>query len=541
MNDRPAVTEDVLRALLEGRSDDALAVATGAGEDPWFLVLASFAAFVTTDFPAAVVFADRALATAPDPVTRVAALGVRGFASAGWWPPHGAAWDAPDGGDPLPAALALLPALEDSREAEVARYLVAEGALACGRLGLAAEAVGFSGALPQWDGHPFPALVRIMRVRLLAFRGRIAEADALLRADSGQHGMLVELLLASTATLVRGNAADRAETRALADRIEASDLPLDDYLSGGSRLLVAFGLLAIGDVARAARFILIAGRDEELSATSILDRALGLETLVALAAADGDLDAAEAWAERAAPLRRTPIAAATVARLDSRVALLAGRVRDAVEAADLAVALARAEGRVVEAVEGEIVGSRARVAASEAGIAVSRLEAAVAEADHTGYLAVRVSAARALRPSGRRLRPVSGTGWAGLSSREREVALLVAEGASNASIARTLHLSGHTVRAHVSRVLAAFGAASRIAVVQALADRAPIAGAAVSLTPRQRAVVHGVLRGLGNAAIAGELGISTKTVEKHLADVRARWGVTTRAELARLARVSFAE
>jgi DNA-binding NarL/FixJ family response regulator len=541
MSVRSDVTEDVLRAVLDGRADDALAIATEAGEDAWFLVLASFAAFVTTDFAAAVEYADRALADSPDPVTRVAALGVRGFASAGCWPAGATAWEALAGGDPLPLALALLPGLEDSREAEVARYLVAEGALACGRLALAATAVELSGPLPRWDGHPFPSLVRIMRVRLLAFRGRIAEADTLLRADTGRHGTLVDLLLASTATLVRGNAAERGETRTLADRVEASDLPLDDYLSGGCRLLVAFGLLAVGDLARAARFILMAGRDEELSAASLLDRAFGFEMLVALAAAEGDRDAAEAWAERAAPLRRTPMAAATIARLDSRVALLAGRVRDAVEFADLAVALARAEGRVVEAAEGEIAGSRARVAASEAGIAVTRLEAAVAEADRTGYLAVRVSAARALRPSGRRLRPVSGTGWAGLSPRERDVALLVAEGASNAAIARALHLSDHTVRAHVSRVLAAFGAASRIAVGQALADRVPTPGAAASLTARQREVVDGLVRGLGNVAIAEELGISVKTVEKHLADVRVRWGARTRAEVARLARASFDE
>ena len=115
-------------------------------------------------------------------------------------------------------------------------------------------------------------------------------------------------------------------------------------------------------------------------------------------------------------------------------------------------------------------------------------------------------------------------------------ALLIAQGASNAGVARALHLSDHTVRAHVGRVLAAFGAASRLAVAEQLADRVPAEGTDVSLTPRQRAVADSVARGLGNSAIAAELGISAKTVEKHLADIRSRWRVSTRGELARLAR-----
>lgn len=552
---RTRVTADVFAAVLDARAVDALDLATRTAEatgETWFLVLASFAAFVRTDFRRSAELADDALVAqargvGDDAATRVAALGMRGFAAAGWWPGAGATWTdvAPTTtttGDPLTEAAALLATLDGSPESDVARYLVAEGALACGRLDLAARVVDVSGPLPGWrraDGspHPFGTLVRIMRVRLLAFRGLIDDADALLRAEpAGAHGTLLDLVLASTATLVSGNAADRGETRALADRVESSGLPPADYLSGGCRLLVAFGLAAIGDVARSARFVLVAGRDADLSAASILDRALGLELLVALAAGGDDLDAVEAWAERAVPWRHTPMAAATVARLDSRVALLAGRVRDAVELADVAVALARSEGRAVEAAEGEIVGSRARVAASESGVAVARLEAAVTEADRAGYRAVRAAAARTLRSSGRRLRPIAGAGWNGLSARECEVALLIARGASNAGIAQTLHLSDHTVRAHVSRVLAAFGAASRLAVAQELADRVPGESTDVALTPRQRAVADALARGLGNAAIADELRITVKTVEKHLTDIRARWRVSTRGEVARLAR-----
>ena len=440
-------------------------------------------------------------------------------------------------------------------EADFARYLVAEGALACGRLDVAGGVVEASGAVPVWtlpDGsrHPFCDLVTVMRVRLAAFRGRIDDAEELLQVIERQaRRPLMDLLVVSTASLVRGNAADRGSARALADRVEASDLRPVDYFSRGVHVLAAFGLIAVGDVARSSHTILVAGGDAGLHALAIIDRALGLELLVAMAAASDDLDAAEAWAQQATELRGHPISGSTIARLDSRIALLGGEVRDAVVLADLAVVMARAEGRAVEAAEGEIVGARARVAASEAGIALSRLEAAVAEAELTGFNAVRIAAARTLRPKGRRLRPASGTGWEGLSARERDVALLIAGGASNARVARTLHLSDHTVRAHVSRVLAAFGAPSRLVVAEALAARLPAEGAgvsptaasltAVSLTTRQRAVADAVARGLGNVAIATDLGISVKTVEKHLTDIRARWGVTTRGEVARLARTEW--
>ena len=554
------VTSEALALVVDGGASEAVLgcqAAYDATQDAWFLAVGSFASFVAGDFEQAVGLADRALAESgyddDDDVGRVLALAARGLAAAGWWPGGSNDWrDAAPRvtatGDPVQEAVDLMHRIanNDSAEADVARYLIAEGALACGRLDLSGAVVASSGAVPSWsspDGsrHPFCDLIGVMRVRLAAFRGRIDEAEALLRViESHPHRPLMDLMVVSTASLVRGNAADRAAARALADRVEASNLPPADYFSRGVRILAAFGLVAVGDVARSALMMLVAGGDAGLRALSIVDRGLGLELLVAMAAASDDLDAAEAWAYQATELRGHPISGSTIARLDSRIALLRGDVRDAVALADLAVVMARAEGRTVEAAEAEIVGSRARVAASESGVALGRLEAAVAEAELTGFHALRMSAARALRPSGRRLRPVSGTGWDGLSARERDVALLIAGGASNSGVARTLHLSDHTVRAHVSRVLAAFGAPSRLVVAEALAARLPAMGTThshplCSLTTRQRTVADAVARGLGNASIAAELGISVKTVEKHLADIRTRWQVTTRGEVARLA------
>jgi DNA-binding NarL/FixJ family response regulator len=64
-------------------------------------------------------------------------------------------------------------------------------------------------------------------------------------------------------------------------------------------------------------------------------------------------------------------------------------------------------------------------------------------------------------------RPPSRTpaGLAELTEREREVLALVAEGLSNAELARTLHVSLPTAKTHVSRILTKLGARDRTQLV----------------------------------------------------------------------------
>lgn len=68
-------------------------------------------------------------------------------------------------------------------------------------------------------------------------------------------------------------------------------------------------------------------------------------------------------------------------------------------------------------------------------------------------------------------RPVTGTG--ALTPREREVALLVAEGLTNAELAQRLYISPRTAAVHVSSILHKLGVASRAEVSGALAARQP--------------------------------------------------------------------
>jgi len=382
--------------------------------------------------------------------------------------------------------------------------------------------------------------MEVMRVRLLGFQGRITEALELgERALERTHDPRTELVVHATMCLVRGNAAQKSAVRAIADRLEKAQPAPTDHLATGCYLLVAFGLIATADVARAARFVLIGGGSSGLERLTVLDRALGFEMLVAAAAAEGDLTSAAAWRSRAEPLLANDIARPTVQRLISRVELLAGNPEEAERWAELALERCRAEGRAVEAAETEIVLSRARISLAQRGKASVSLEAMATGALESGHIAARQSAARELRNIGRRLRPAAGSGFDGLSQRERDVALLVVEGFGNIAIASELHLSEHTVQVHVSRVLAAFGVASRFALAAKLAEDLPDGADAASpppLTPRQNAVVDRIVQGFSNEQIGRDLGVSVKTVEKHVSEIFRRWNVASRIGVSRLAR-----
>lgn len=117
--------------------------------------------------------------------------------------------------------------------------------------------------------------------------------------------------------------------------------------------------------------------------------------------------------------------------------------------------------------------------------------------------------------------------------REQNIADLVVAGADNARIASELHLSEATVRTHVTRVLTAHGVATRTGLLAALHDPQTTPVRPRDLTPRQCDVVALVAAGHSNTDIAGELGISPRSVETHLGAIRDRWQATSRFDVAR--------
>ncbi len=467
------------------------------------------------------------------------------------------AWAWASSGDPSPGAsdslTALLDDVPDPAHGPLARfaaYLGVEGALAHARLDLAQQlAERWGDAL--WEPlvlagreHPFTPVMGACRARLLAFRGEVGAADVVYRGLADSAHPTVQAVCSATGSLVRGNEAEPGEVRRLAEVVGSLAGEPRDHLTAGAHLLLAFGLVAVGDVAAAARSVLAVGLDADLGGCNVIDRALGLELLVALAVAEEDLDAAQAWLHRAAPLLASPIADSTIARAHARVRLLEGHPDEAVVWAERAVVRAEANARGIEAAEARILLNRARLAKRGPGDrqqAVAGLREMVGRAEALGHRSTRRAAARELRPLGLRLRPLSGSGWAGLSAREAEVAGWVVEGATNRQVASRLHVSEHTVRAHVSRVLAAFGVATRSGLPAAMGERdragaQPLTAASCptypTLTGRQEEVAGLVADGRSNREIGELLGLSVRTVERHVGDILQRWDLPSRTALA---------
>lgn len=537
-------------AVLDGTPADACAAAerrAADGSTPAFdLGLAAISAVHALEAEEAVRLAGMALDASGNAEGEGRALAAVAALFAGAGLPGALA--APEPSPEIDAALAAAArARPTTLVGDFLRYQEAEAHLACGRIDRAARLVDAGAGLVRSEpadaardlaADSIRTIGAAMRIRTLLFAGRVDEAN---EEASVLHAALLEdrvpagfaPLVLATRMLVAGNADERALSRELLGELDRLPMhPGRGYLASGVHLLMAYGFLGIGDVPSAAREVHLARAAGPLL---VVDDALAIETLVALATAEGDLGAAEAWLQLAEPIAGSRIARPAVLRSRSRVRLLEGDAAAALADAELAAGLAEAEGRRIEAAEAQVVAARARIAAHRPGEAVAALERLLEISDAAGHRAARRAAAQEMRAAGRRLRPPPGSEWNGLSERERDVALLIAAGLSNPEIAATLFLSPHTVRAHVSRVLAAFSAASRLTVAVRVAELLPPPDAPPpELTARQHAVAAGVARGLGNAAIAAELGISVKTVEKHLTEIHRRWGVRTRTGVARL-------
>ncbi|MFW6868993.1 helix-turn-helix transcriptional regulator [Nocardioides sp. CPCC 206347] len=532
--DRAGRVGEVLTHLAHGTASVAAtecAAAWDADRDPVAAALAAVCGFWQGDFTGATAWAGRAAESATDDETRALALVAEALAAAG---------------DPCACAepawsttSALLAAAPDPDSAwwTAIRYLLAESALVGARLADAQRVVA-SGPLPgTWTGHPFAAVMAACVVRTAAFSGQIDRATALLEPmrAAAESGSRLEGVVEAVAGLVLGNADDAGGVSRSRELTPVAGDGDRDFIDRGVLLLLAFGAIAIGDVPTAARLVFQAGDDGDLGACTIIDRALGLEMLVVAALAEEDLPAAETWLASLMTLADHPTAAPTVDRVRSRYLLVVGDVEAAVAAATASIEACSAQGRGVEAAEGEIVLARARIAGNDIAGASRDLRALVNAADASGHRAVRRSAASTLQPARRRLPPVAGGGWKALSEREREIARCVLDGLEVDQMAAALFLSPATVRTHVSRVLCAFGVPTRIGLLAAVGEgRVAPATVPTPLSPRQSEVARLVAAGATNQQVADELGISVKGVEKHVGDILERWNAGTRFEVARI-------
>lgn len=524
-----------LQAVMEQRTADAtdIAIAHHSSQGSAALSLATFAMAIDADFDRAVATSFQARATARQEGPREVA-----FAAAAT-----AFCVAARGESALEFScdelLSTVPDIkvEDAYSAFI-RYLAVEGALGSARLDLIPALIPEVSPYSFWSDHDFGAIMVICRARAAAFAGQIDEARFLITGYQGRMTALPGAIVAATLALIAGNAGDEASLKCQVEEttqlINEDSIQPTGYLGRGLHLLLAYGLVALGDRLGAAQVLLRAGVDAGLSHLILVDRALGLDVLVAAALEREDLVAAYAWLAQARELSGLRAAAPAVARAETRVALAEKDVAAAVEHARRAVALAVAEARVVEAYEAELLLSSALIVSGDVAGASQLLQTAVATSDTTGHKAVRQSASRTLRTGGRRLKPVRNGGWEALSPREREVAELLIAGAETADVARALVLSPATVRVHISRVLAAFGVVSRIGLVAAHTERPDVARDLPELTPRQGEVVALLAMGRTNAEIGETLGMGPSTVENHVGEIRRRLKADSRFAVARI-------
>jgi DNA-binding NarL/FixJ family response regulator len=427
----------------------------------------------------------------------------------------------------------------DRRERLLLAYPAFEATMSSGNFGAVAELV--DRFLPfvsndTADSEVVLPLVMNQLARSAAFRGDLATLSAQAAAVLALPGvdahpqmvMLTEALLCYAA----GQRSDRREVERLARRVLDTAHGRTNYIAVGSCLLVTWSFSAIGQVQRAAALLVTASGGPDLHRIKLWDRAFGYELLVTAALRRGDIPAALRWAALCEPLASVPVAAAAVGRTLSRVAVATGDHEDAADHAIASARLDAASGAKLDALRAGVLYATALASSGQRELAIQNLAEIAAEADELGATSVRKLAAKEWRQLVRRDAPNEG-GFASLSDREREIAVLVAEGHTNRSIGGTLFLSERTVQTHLSRILSVLGLPSRTAIPAALGIGSSTTDAP-ALTDRQEQIARLVAKGHSNAAIAGELGISVKTVENHLAGIFLRWQVSSRTAVANL-------
>ncbi len=444
---------------------------------------------------------------------------------------------------PLPELATIQAAAEGIDPSRPERLLLAypafEATMSSGNFAATAELIDryrpFAPSDSEYSQTTLP-LAMMHFARAAAFRGElddVATQTTELLALPGirrhpQLVMLAEALLCYCA----GQRADRREVERLSRSVLDVAHGRENYIAVGSCLLVTWSFSAIGQVQRAAALLVTASGGPELPRIKTWDRAFGYELLVTAALRRGDIPSALRWAALAEPLSSVPVAAAAVERTLSRVAVARGDHEDAATRASASAQLDARSGAKFDGLRSRVLYATALASSGKRELAIQTLSEIAVEADALGATSVRKLAANQWRQLVRNDAPARG-GFASLSDREREIAVLVAEGHTNRNIGGTLFLSERTVQTHLSRILSVLGLPSRTAIPAALGIGASQTDAP-PLTLRQDEVARLVARGLSNAAIASELGISVKTVENHLAGIFARWQVSSRTAVANL-------
>ncbi len=178
--------------------------------------------------------------------------------------------------------------------------------------------------------------------------------------------------------------------------------------------------------------------------------------------ATGDIGGAEAWVSavsEAIGARGIPGTLPAVEHATGLLLLASGSLGRAQAALNGAVAGWAAAGRAPDRLAASIDAAGCHLRAGRAVAALTGAARALEEATNVGAMPM-VERARAIVDAARARHPDMSP-WAPLTSREFEVARLVAEGHTNASIGAELGISTRTVGAHVEHIFAKLGVGRR--------------------------------------------------------------------------------
>ena len=310
----------------------------------------------------------------------------------------------------------------------------------------------------------------------LVLKGEIDEAlrDAAAAIDTallpGENWRTTWALEADAMAAFWAGDAERALASAT-QMVGRSERSADPFLTPAARIQLGGALYLSGDPAAAV------GELQAFDAESgwdVLDlhAGHGWDLLSRAMLALGQVEMAESVSARAEIRAETsglPLWRATARLARGSVWLARGDVTSALE-------LARGAAEIGDEAGNPLIGGRARLLAGRALAAAGQRETAVAElssaqAQLSGCGATRETdaAARELRRLGQRVlrrarRQDTGADVTALSSREREVAGLVAAGKTNKHIAAALYLSEKTIESHLARIYDKLGVHSRAAL-----------------------------------------------------------------------------
>ncbi len=367
-------------------------------------------------------------------------------------------------------------------------------AAALGLDALDLAALGAKGAAEARDraGAAFDRLTERQVARRLPGVWMLARADVLLGRHESALALLGRAARIAAGTgrelvlvLVAGaSVAPLRELGRLAEAVAAGEEALDRArLAGnsqqqlGAQSELSLARLATGDVSGALReaeeargidarpSFYSAGQPDwclgaALTASGNAERAVPLLRAAHEAAIPGSR-AAVAGDLVEALLATRDVAGARRIRRTAAVLLAEGRAEEAWQAARRAAAAGGLGGALARLEEG-----RALAATGKRPAAVAALSEAEAALDSFGAIRRRDEAVRELRRLGHRVvraarAPVDGP-LRGLTAREREIALLVADGRTNREVAEQLVLSAKTIEAHLRNIYAKLGVRSRV-------------------------------------------------------------------------------